>query len=418
MALIGKLKALNVTREKRPGMYGDGGGLFLQVTGSGSKSWIFRYWVAERDPVTGELVRDPAKNKIKGRAGERGLGSYITVSLQEARDRALECRKLREKGIDPIDAREHARRQAALEQVKSLKFKDAATAYMAAHRVAWKNDKHAAQWTATLKTYAYPVIGDLPLHLIDTALVMKVSEPIWSTKPETANRLRGRMESVLDWATVRGYRHGDNPARWRGHLDKLLPARSKVRKVEHHSALPYAELPAFLVKLHEQHGIAARALEFTILTAARTSEVIGATIGEIDRKNKIWTVPAERMKADREHRVPVSDRTLAVLDQINRADDGGQGFIFPGGNIDKPLSNMAMLKVLERMGRNDLTVHGFRSTFRDWAAERTNFANEVVEMALAHVVDNKTEAAYRRGELLEKRRRLMDAWGAYCEKPA
>jgi integrase len=346
-----------------------------------------------------------------------GLGSYITVSLAEARDRALECRKLREKDIDPIDAREEARRQAAIERVKSLKFKDAATAYMAAHRVAWKNDKHAAQWTATLKTYAYPVIGDLPLHLIDTTLVMKVIEPIWSTKPETASRVRGRMESVLAWATVRGYRRGDNPARWHGHLEKLLPARSKVRKTEHHRALAYAELPAFLVKLREQEGVAARALEFTILTAARTGEVIGATLREIDRRNKTWTVPADRMKADREHRVPMSDRALAILDQINRADDGKDEFVFPGGHIDKPLSNMAMLKVVERMNRSGLTVHGFRSTFRDWAAERTNFPSEVVEMALAHTVDDKTEAAYRRGDLFDKRCRLMDAWSEYCRMP-
>jgi integrase len=418
MAIIGKLKALNVAREKRPGSYGDGGGLYLQVTEAGTKSWIYRYWVAERDSVTGEVVLDPATNKTRGRSREMGLGSYITVSLAEARDRALECRKLREHGIDPIDAREHARRKAAVEQIKSLKFKDAAIAYMAAHRAAWKNDKHAAQWTATLETYAYPVIGDLQLHLIDTTLVMKVIEPIWSTKPETASRVRGRMELVLDWATVRGYRHGDNPARWRGHLDKLLPARSKVRKTEHHSALAYADLPAFLAKLREQDGVAARALEFTILTAARTSEALGATNGEIDRKEKIWTVPGERMKAGKEHRVPLPDRALAVLDQINRLGGDKGDFVFPGGRLGKPLSNMAMLAVLQRMGRADLTVHGFRSTFRDWAAERTNFPNEVVEMALAHAVVDKTEAAYRRGDLLEKRGRLMAAWAAFCEKPA
>jgi integrase len=288
---------------------------------------------------------------------------------------------------------------------------------MAAHRVAWKNDKHASQWVATLKTYAYPVIGDLPLHMIDTTLVMKVIEPLWSEKPETASRLRGRMEAVLDWATVRGYRAGDNPARWRGHLDVLLPSRSKVRKVEHHSALAYAELPAFLVKLREQEGVAARALEFTILTAARTSETIGATHHEIDKKNKLWSVPAERMKAGKDHRVPLSDRALKILDQVSRAGEGREDFIFPGGNVGKPLSNMAMLKLLARMGRGDLTVHGFRSTFRDWAAERTNFPNEVVEMALAHAVDDKTEAAYRRGDLLEKRSRLMEAWSAYCDKP-
>jgi integrase len=418
MPVTGKLKALNVAREKRPGLYGDGGGLYLQITGSGSKSWIFRYWIGERDPATGEPVRDPATNKFKGRARDMGLGSFVTVSLAEARDRALECRKLREKGIDPIDARESAKRQAALERAKSLKFKDAATAYMASHSVAWKNDKHAAQWKATLEKYAYPIIGDLAVHAIDTTLIMKVIEPIWSVTPETANRLRGRIESVLDWAKVRGYRHGDNPARWRGHLAKLLPARSKVRKTEHHSALAYADLPAFLVRLREQDGVAARALEFTILTAARTSEVIGATSREIDTKRKIWIVPAERMKAGKEHRVPLSGPALGVLEQINQTDGSKMDFVFPGGKVGKSLSNMAMLKVLERMERGDLTVHGFRSTFRDWAAERTNFPNEVVEMALAHAVDDKTEAAYRRGDLLEKRRQLMDAWSEYCRKAA
>lgn len=418
MSIIGKLKALNVAREKRPGLYGDGGGLYLQVTNGGTKSWIFRYWIPERDPATGELVHDLATNKGKGRTREMGLGSYITVSLAEARDRALECRKLREKGIDPIDAREAARRQAALERVRSLKFRDAATAYMASHSVAWKNDKHAAQWRATLEKYAYPIIGDLSVQAVDTTLVMKVIEPIWSVTPETASRVRGRIESVLDWAKVRGYRHGDNPARWRGHLAKLLPARSKVRKTEHHSALPYAELTLFLIALREQDGVAARALEFTILTAARTNEVIGATKQEIDTRNKNWTVPAERMKADKEHRVPLSKRALEILDQFNPAGGEKKDFVFPGGIVGKPLSNMAMLKVLERMERTDLTVHGFRSTFRDWAAERTSFPNEVVEMALAHTVDDKTEAAYRRGDLLEKRRRLMDAWAAYCEDHA
>jgi integrase len=418
MALIGKLKALNVAREKRPGHYGDGGGLYLQVGKGGAKSWIFRYWVAERDPATGKLVRDPATNKIKGRAREMGLGPYMTVSLAEARDRALECRKLREKKIDPIDGREAARQQAARERTKSIKFKDAAAAYMTAHRVAWKNDKHAAQWPATLTKYAYPIIGDLPLQMIDTTLVMKAIEPIWPTKPETANRLRGRIETVLDWATVRGYRHGENPARWRGHLDMLLPSRSKVRKTQHHPALPYADLPAFMTALRRQEGIAARALEFTILTAARTNETISATQNEIDRKNKFWIVPGERMKAGKEHRVPLSDRALAILDEINSANDQKEKFVFAGRSPGQPLSNMTMLKLLQRMGRADLTVHGFRSTFRDWAAERTTFPNEVVEMALAHVVDDKTEAAYRRGDLLEKRRRLMDAWAAYCGKPA
>jgi integrase len=240
---------------------------------------------------------------------------------------------------------------------------------------------------------------------------LKVIEPIWATKPETANRVRGRIETILDWATVRGYRQGENPARWRGHLDKLLPSRSKVRKTKHHSALPYAELPAFLTNLREQEGIAARALEFTILTVGRTGEVIGARLSEFNIREKLWTVPADRMKSGKEHRVPLSDRALELIPNQTAADDQ---FVFRGGRAGQPLSNMAMLKLLERMGRDDLTVHGFRSTFRDWASERTNFANEVIEMALAHTIDSKTEAAYRRGDLFEKRRRLAQQWATFC----
>jgi integrase len=342
-----------------------------------------------------------------------GLGSTATVSLADARDCALECRKLREQEIDPIEARETARRQAALERAKSLQFREAAATYMAAHRVAWKNDKHSAQWTSTLKTYAYPLLGDVSLQAIDTLLVMKVIEPIWTTKPETANRVRGRIETILAWATVRSYRQGENPARWRGHLDKLLPSRFKVRKTQHHSALPYAELPAFLTSLRVQGGIAARALEFTILTAGRTGEVIGARRSEFNSREKLWTVPAERMKSGKEHRVPLCDCALELIPTENVCDED---FVFPGGRAGQPLSNMAMLKLLERMGRDDLTVHGFRSTFRDWGSERTNFPGEVVERALAHTIDSKTEAAYRRGDLFEKRRRLMDAWAQFCGK--
>jgi integrase len=253
------------------------------------------------------------------------------------------------------------------------------------------------------------------VQAVDTALVMKVIEPIWATKPETANRVRGRIETILDWATVRGYRKGENPARWRGHLDKLLPSRSKVRKTQHHSALPYAELPAFLISLRAQEGIAARALEFAILTAGRTGEVIGARRSEFNISDKLWTVRAERMKSSKEHRVPLWDRAHALIPTENVCDEN---FVFPGGRSGRPLSNMAMLKLLERMGRDDLTVHGFRSTFRDWAAERTNFPNEIIEMALAHTIESKTEAAYRRGDLLEKRRRLMAAWSEYCAKTA
>jgi integrase len=417
MAITGKLKALNVAREKRPGTYGDGGGLYLQVGKGGAKSWIFRFWIAEQHPATGEPMRDPTTHKLNGRIREMGLGSYITVSLQEARDRALECRKLREKGIDPIEAREAAQRQTVVDRARSLKFSDAATTFMTAHRAAWTNEKHAAQWQATLEKYVYPIIGRLSLQSIDTTLVLKVLEPIWSIKPETASRLRGRIESVLDWATVRGYRTGDNPARWRGHLDKLLPARSKVRKVKHHAALAYVEMSAFMEALRAQEGIAARALEFTILTAARTGETIGAIWKEINWREKYWAVPASRMKAGKEHRVPLCDRALAILRDMKPADEipnAAEQFIFGPGNGGRPLSNMSFLMLLRRMDRADITVHGFRSSFRDWAAERTNFPSEVAELALAHAVGNKVESAYRRSDLFERRRRIMAEWANFC----
>ena len=264
-----------------------------------------------------------------------------------------------------------------------------------------------------MATYAAPVFGSVPVQAIDVALVMKVLEPIWHSKPETASRLRGRIEAVLDWAKVREYRNGENPARWRGHLDKLLPARSKIQKVEHDPALPYDEIAEFIDVPRCQEGIAARALEFLILTTARTGEVIGARWDEIDLNDKLWVVSEERMKAGREHRVPLSAAALGLLEKMREAREGD--FVFPGAKRGKPLSNMAMLKLLERMGRDDLTTHGFRSTFRDWAAERTNFPRDVVEMALAHSIENKVEAAYRRGDLFQKRRQLMEAWSRFCE---
>jgi integrase len=276
-----------------------------------------------------------------------------------------------------------------------------------------------AQWEATLSTHAAPLMP-LPVQLIDTALVLKVLEPIWTTRPETASRLRGRIENVLDFAKVRDFRGGENPARWRGHLDKLLPARSRVCEVKHHSALPYAELPAFLARLREQEGVAARALEFTILTAARTGESMGATWGEINWGEKLWTIAGTRMKGGREHRVPLCDRALTILREMKPADDianAAEQFVFAGAKSGRPLSNMAFLMLLRRMGRADLTAHGFRSSFRDWAAERTNFPSEVAEMALSHVVGNKVEAAYRRGDLFDKRRRLMGAWAEYLAMP-
>ena len=297
---IGRLTALKVEKAKEPGMYADGGGLYLRVTPEGAQNWVLRYMLDRRPRWM-------------------GLGPLALYGLQDARAKALDARRKRHEGIDPIEARRAERARQRLDAAKAITFKQCAEAYIAAHRAGWRNDKHAAQWGATLSTYAYPIIGALPVQAVDTGLVLKVLEPIWTAKPETASRVRGRIESILDFAKVRGYRDGENPARWRGHLDKLLPARSKVREVEHHAALPYAELPAFLASLREQEGIAARALEFLILTAARTGEVIGARWNEIDLLDKTWTVPAARMKAHREHRVPLSARALAVLDEMQAA---------------------------------------------------------------------------------------------------
>jgi len=389
-----RLSALAVSRLKEPGMYADGGGLYLQISRSLTKSWIFRF-------------------SLNGRAREMGLGPLHTVSLLEARELALQARKLKHRGVDPIDLRQTERSAKSLEEARAVTFKQAAQAYIEANAAGWKNAKHAAQWKATLATYAEPVFGHLGVAAIDTTLVLKAIEPIWTTKPETASRLRGRIETVLDWATVRGFRQGENPARWRGHLDKLLPSKAKIRTVEHHPALPYQEMPAFMRLLSEQAGVGARALEFAILTAARTGEVIGATWAEIDIPTATWTIPKDRMKAGKDHRVHLSEGALQVLRSVTplRTSD----YVFPGGKADRPLSNMALLATLKRMNRTDLTAHGFRSTFRDWAAEVTDYPSDVVEMALAHTVANKVEAAYRRGDLLEKRKGLMGDWWAYSQ---
>ena len=342
-----------------------------------------------------------------------GLGPVDVIPLAEARKRAAEYRRLRHDGIDPIEARRSQRDQKKLEAAKSMTFDACAAAYMEAHRPGWRNGKHRDQWRNTLTSYASPVFGSLPVQAVDVALVMKALEAIWQSKPETASRLRGRIEAVLDWATVRGYRRGENPARWRGHLDKLLPPRAKIQKVEHHRALPYNDIADFTAALRDQQGIAAHALEFLILTAARTGEIIGARWDEFNLDDRIWVIPGARMKAGREHRVPLSAPALDVLRKMQEIRESE--FVFPGGKKGKPLSNMAMLELLKRMGRNDLTAHGFRSTFRDWAAERSNFPREVVEMALAHTIENKVEAAYRRGDLFQKRRQLIEAWARFCK---
>lgn len=392
---IQRLSALQAERAKKAGYYADGGGLYLQVTVSGAKSWLFRFM-------------------LNGRAREMGLGPLHTVSLAEARIKSADCRKQLLEGIDPIEARKAARNAAQLAAAKSITFEQCADAYITAHRAGWKSTKHADQWTNTLKTYAYPTFGSLSVANVDTTLVMKCLEAIWTKKPETASRLRGRIECVLDWATVRGYRQGENPARWKGHLDKLLPARSKVAKVEHHAALPYAELGSFMKALRAQEGVAATGLEFAILTATRTSETLNATWNEFDLDAGIWTIPPERMKAGKEHRVPLSARALEILKAMKAIEQSD--YVFPGARVKRPLSNMAFLMTLRRMGRHNLTAHGFRSTFRDWAAEMTAYSHEVAEMALAHTVGDKVEAAYRRGDLFEKRRRIMEDWATYCDR--
>ncbi len=390
---IGKLTTLKVSRVSDVGIYGDGGGLYLQVTSSSAKSWIFRYSRA-------------------GRAREMGLGSLSRVSLADARHAASECRKLLGRNVDPVDERNAQREREALEAAKAITFSEAAERYISAHSTKWRNEKHVAQWRSTLAAYAAPVFGNLPVQAVDTTLVLAALEPIWSGKQETANRLRGRIENVLDWATARGLREGANPARWKGHLKHLLPTRPAIA-TKHHAAMPYGKLREFMAGLQNQAGISSRALEFTILTAARTGETIGARWSEIDLQTHVWTVPAARMKAGIEHRVPLSERVIAILAEMAtvRVSD----FLFPGGKHRQPLSNMAMAALLERMECGDVTVHGFRSSFRDWAAEQTSYPSDVVEKALAHAIRNEVEAAYRRGDLLEKRRQLMDAWANHCD---
>lgn len=389
-----RLSPAEVAKKRDPGYYPDGGGLYLQVSPARTRSWIYRF-------------------TLRGRSREMGLGSLNAVGLADARRKASECRGLLAEGTDPIEARDAQRAQDALTDARSITFAKAAERYVAAHKPGWRNAKHADQWENTLETYAEAVIGRLPVADVDTSLVLRVLEPIWTEKPETASRLRGRIEAVLDWATVRGHRTGDNPARWRGHLAALLPARSSVAAVKHHAALPYASIGDFVAEVRKLEGVAARALEFTILTAARTGEVIGATPGEFDLQKALWTIPAERMKARREHRTPLSPRALEIVrEQIK----GRTAFVFSGQREGRALSNMAMLELLKRTGHGDLTVHGFRSTFRDWAAEQTAFPHELAEMALAHAVGDKVEAAYRRGDMFAKRARLMAEWAKWCER--
>lgn len=379
-----------IRRLTTAGRHADGHGLYLQVVSGTNRSWLFRY---ERH----------------GRERWMGLGPLHTFNLDEARELARKARQQIKDGLDPLEARRAARQAAKVEASKTMTFKQCADTYYEFHADKWKNEKWRKQFKATMRDYVHPKIGHLPVASIDTGLVMKCVEPIWKTKTPTADRVRRRIQAVLDWATVRNYRTGENPARWDGHIEHLL-ARAGT-KPEHHAALPYAQAPTFMAELRAVEGVSARALELAVLTALRTREVIGARWSEIDFDSKMWTVPASRMKGEREHRVPLASRALIALREMPRLSD----FVFPGER-SAHLAHDAMDKVLAALGYKDgrATVHGFRSTFRDWAAETTGYPNHVVEMALAHTIGSKVEAAYRRGDLLDKRRRLMEDWSRYC----
>lgn len=382
----GKLTTKKVDAAKH-GRHGDGGGLWLVVSPTGAKRWAYRFTLA-------------------GKVSEVGLGSFPSVTLAEARDKALEARRQAKGGVSPVEVK----RAAAIVASGKPTFGKMADDLIASKTSEWRNEKHKAQWKMTLKTYCAP-IRDKAVDMIETADVLEILTPLWQRAPETASRLRGRIEAVLDAAKAKGYRKGENPAAWRGHLSHLLPKRQKLTR-GHHAAMPYLDIPAFIAKLRERDALAGAALEFTILTAARTGEALGARWDEIDMKSKVWEIPAHRMKAGKPHRVPLSARAARIVEKL--ADTKINQFVFFGKEADKPLSNMAMEMVLRRMGVKDVTVHGFRSAFRDWAGNETPFPREVCEAALAHVVGG-VEGAYRRSDALEKRRALMEAWAQHCE---
>ena len=398
-----RLSALQVTKLTKPGLYGDGGGLTLQITATGAKSWLFRYMVA-------------------GKPFGMGLGPTHTVSLAEARQKALDARKLLIDGINPLAAKKQNQIAAALADARMMTFDQCAEAYILAHKAGWKNAKHGDQWTNTLNTYASPLFGHLPVAEIDTGLVVKCLAPIWESKTETASRVRGRIESVLGWATTSGYRTGENPARWKGHLENLLATISKTSRTKNHPSLPWPRIGAFMSALRAREGVSARAVEFAILTACRSGEVRGARWAEFDTTGKLWTIPAERMKAKREHQVPLSDAALALLASTPKDSDDDVVF---AGTKGQPLSDMSLTAVIRRMNGDDkpvwadangegITVHGFRSSFRMWAAETTNYPREVAEHALAHQLPDAVERAYQRGSQFAKRAALMAEWAVYC----
>ncbi|MET3498171.1 tyrosine-type recombinase/integrase [Variovorax boronicumulans] len=396
-----ELGALAVSRLVKPGAHAVGGvaGLKLKINDAGARSWVLRATVA-------------------GKIRDMGLGGFPDVSLAQARERARAARDKIHAGEDPIHARQAARSAVAAASAKARTFEQCVDAYLKAKSGEWKNAKHRAQWSSTLDLYAKPTIGQMLVQDIELSHVLTVLEAIWTTKTETASRLRGRIETVLDWATVRGYRKGENPARWRGHLDQLLGRPRKIKKVTHHPALQLADVGAFMADLRQVEGMSARALELAVLTAARSGEVRGARWDEIDLQAKLWTVPAERMKAKKEHRVPLSKQALKLLEAVPRIE--GSELVFPGRKPLQPLSDMSLSACMRRMDYKDAkgrvcVPHGCRSTFRDWASEKTTFSGEMAEMALAHTIDSAVEAAYRRGDMLAKRLKMMQSWADFCD---
>lgn len=391
-AKLREVQEQSFSPDAKNALLGDGQGLYLSISKAGTASWLFRYM-------------------DNGKAKSTGLGGYPAVSLQKARELAQGLRDARASGVDPQRAKREKDELRRLEQNRSKTFEDCASDYISLAKSSWKSDKHAQQWTNTLTQYAYPVIGALPVADVTTDHVLKILKPIWQDKAETASRLRNRIESVLDWAAANGRRTGDNPARLKGHLEHMLPRLRKDTQ-QHHAAMAHEDVPNFIKALDGQSGMARYALEFLILCASRTGEVVGATWTEIDLGKGVWTIPKERMKAGVEHRVPLSARAIAILELIKPF--AGKIYVFPGGKKDKPLSNMAMMMLLRRMNLNDITVHGFRSSFRNWAGERTTYSFEVCEQALAHRLPDAVAAAYLRSDFFDKRLNLMADWARYC----
>lgn len=396
--LAKRLSSLTLKKDLAPGLYADGDGLYLQVSEHKTKAWVFRF-------MRGGVPRKMGLGPVSTQPGD------ARISLAQARLKAGEARGLLIDGVDPIEARKFRRAQAALEAAKTTSFRKCAEQYIKDNKPGWKNEKHAAQWESTLLTYVYPTLGSLPVGGVDTELVLKVLRPIWHEKPETASRVRGRVETILDWSKAHGYRDGENPARWRGHLENVLPAKNKISTVTHHKAMPYSDVPAFMAQLRAKIEISARALEFTVLTAARTGEAIGARPAEFNLSARLWTVDPSRMKGGKEHRVPLSDRAVEIVRPLLA---NGCEFVFEGARPGRPLSNMAMLEMLRGMKGDGLTVHGFRSAFYDWGHDLTGHPKELLDIALAHVVADKVEAAYRRSDMFEKRQRLMADWADFC----